>query len=85
MVFLIRAGCGEAARRGGFVLASPPADPAAFDAGLARRGEGVDALIHLGGAPDALLDRYSRAVIEVRTTEVDDVLSALREALVSSG
>lgn len=67
----------------GFVLADPPADPAAFDAELARRGAEMDALVHLGGAPDDLLDHYGRAVVEVRTAEVDDILSALREALVS--
>ena len=67
----------------GSVFAAPPADPVAFDADLARRGEEVDALLHLGGAPDALLDHYGRAVIEVRTLDVDDILAALREALVA--
>lgn len=67
----------------GFVLADPPADPAAFDAELARQGAEVDALIHLGGAPDALLDHYGRAVIEARTTAVDDILGLLRESLIA--
>jgi len=66
---------------GGFVLATPPADLDALDAELTRQGASLDALIHLGGAPDALLDRYPRAVVEVRTTEVDDILSALREVI----
>ncbi len=67
----------------GFVLADPPHDPVSFDADLARRGEEVDALLHLGGAPDALLDHYGRAVIEVRTLDVDDLLAALRESLIA--
>lgn len=67
------------------VLADPPADPATLDAELARRGEEVDALLHLGGGPDALLDHYGRAVVELRSTDVDDVLAALREVLVSAG
>ena len=68
----------------GFVLADPPADPASFDAELARRGAEVDALIHLGGAPDELLDHYGRAVIESRSTGVDDILAALREAFATA-
>ena len=68
----------------GFVLADPPADAVAFDADLARGGAEVDALIHLGGAPDALLDHYGPAVIECRSTEVDDVLDRLREAFASA-
>jgi hypothetical protein len=64
----------------GFVLADPPADPGAFDSELARRGMEVDALIHLGGAPEALLDHYGRAVIEA-TPEVEIILDRLREAL----
>jgi hypothetical protein len=67
----------------GFVLADPPADPASFDAELARRGAEVDALIHLGGAADALLDHYGRAVIEAPTAELDGILERLREALVA--
>jgi len=67
----------------GFVLADPPADPAEFDATLARIGAEVDALVHLGGASEALLDHYGRAVVEVRSTEVEDILAALREALVA--
>jgi hypothetical protein len=67
----------------GFVLADPPADPASFDAELARRGAEVDALIHLGGAPDALLDHYGRAVIEAPTADADGILERLREALVA--
>lgn len=63
----------------GFVLADPPADPAAFDADLARRGMEVDALVHLGGAPDPLLDHYGRAVIEA-APDVDVILDRLREA-----
>ena len=66
------------------VDADPPADPTAFDAELARRGEEVDALIHLGGAADALLDHYGRAVIEAPSTEVDDILAALREAFATA-
>lgn len=69
----------------GFVLADPPADLAAFDAQLARHGAELDALIHLGGAPDALLDHYGRAVIEPRSTGVDDILAALREAFAAAG
>lgn len=68
----------------GFVLAEPPADPRAFDAELARRGMEVDALVHFGGAPDPLLDHYGRAVIECRSAEVDDILSALREAFAAA-
>jgi hypothetical protein len=67
----------------GFVLADPPADPGAFDAELARRGMEVDALIHLGGAPDALLDHYGRAVIEA-SPDVDVILDRLREALAAT-
>jgi hypothetical protein len=67
----------------GFVLADPPADPRAFDAELARRGMEVDALIHLGGAPDELLDHYGRAVIEA-TPDVDVILDRLREALATT-
>ena len=67
----------------GFVLAAPPADPVGFDAQLARRGEEVDALVHLGGAPDALLDHYGRAVIEA-APDVDLILDALREALATA-
>jgi hypothetical protein len=67
----------------GFVLADPPLDPVSFDAGLARRGAEVDALVHLGGAPEALLDHYGRAVVEVRSSDVEHVLVALREALVA--
>ena len=67
----------------GFVLASPPADPVSFDADLARHGAEVDALVHLGGAQESLLDHYGRAVVEVRSADVDDVLAALREALVA--
>ena len=67
----------------GFVLAEAPADPRAFDAELARRGMEVDALIHLGGAPDPLLDHYGRAVIEA-TPDVDVILDRLREALATT-
>lgn len=67
----------------GFVLAAPPADLDELDADLARQGASLDALLHLGGAPESLLDRYPRAIVEVRTTEVDDLLAALREALVA--
>ena len=74
-----------AARLGdAIVLADPPADPGAFDADLARRGEEVDALIHLGDAPESLLDHYGRAVVEARSTEVDDILAALREAFATA-
>lgn len=69
--------------RDGFVLADPPADLAAFDAQLARHGAELDALIHLGGAPDALLDRYGRAVIEV-TPDVEVILERLREAFAAA-
>jgi hypothetical protein len=62
------------------VLADPPADPRAFDAELARRAEEVDALIHLGGAADELLDHYGRAVVEAPGAEVDGILTRLREA-----
>jgi hypothetical protein len=65
----------------GFVLAEPPADPHGFDAELARRGMEVDALVHLGGAPESLLDHYRRAIIESRSADVEDILSALREVL----
>jgi hypothetical protein len=68
----------------GFVLADPPADPRAFDAELARRGMEVDALVHLGGAPESLLDHYRRSIIESRSTDVDDILSALREAFAAA-
>ncbi|WP_395640147.1 hypothetical protein [Pseudolysinimonas sp.] len=68
----------------GFVLADPPADPVAFDASLARVGAEVDALLHLGGAPDALLEHYGRAVVECASTEVDGILAALREALTTA-
>ncbi len=68
----------------GFVLADPPADPRAFDAELARRGMEVDALVHLGGAPESLLDHYRRAIIECRSADVDDILSALREAFAAA-
>lgn len=67
----------------GFVLADPPVDPATFDADLARHGAEVDALLHLGGGSESLLDHYGRAVVEVRSSDVDDVLEALREALVA--
>lgn len=67
----------------GFVLAAPPADLDALDAELARQGASLDALLHLGGAPEELLDRYPRAVVEARTTDLDDLLAALREALVA--
>jgi len=70
-------------RGDGFVLPDPPADRAAFDDDLARHGADLDALIHLGGGPDDLLDHYRQAVVEVRTDDVDDVLAALREALVA--
>ena len=69
----------------GFVLANPPADLDALDAELARQGASLDALVHLGGAPEALLDRYPRAVVEARSAEVDDILSAQREALTAVG
>lgn len=67
----------------GFVLADPPADPAAFDAELSRRAAEVDALVNLGGAPDALLDHYGRAVVEAPHAGPDGVLERLREALVA--
>lgn len=72
----------------GFVLADPPADPAAFDADLARRGADLDALVHLGGAPDELLEHYGRAVVEVDGRgDVHDVservLAGIREALIA--
>jgi hypothetical protein len=67
----------------GFVLADPPADLRAFDTELAQRGMEVDALIHLGSAPDALLDHYGRAVIEA-TPDVDVILDRLREALATT-
>jgi hypothetical protein len=62
------------------VLAEPPADPRAFDAELARRGEEVDALVHLGGAADSLLDHYGRAVVEASGADLDGILARLREA-----
>ena len=65
----------------GFVLAAPPANLDVLDAALAAQGAELDALIHLGGAPEWLLDRYPRAVVEVPTTDVDDILDRLREAL----
>ena len=68
----------------GFVLADPPADPRAFDAQLARVAAEVDALIHLGGAEESLLDHYGRAVIEA-TPDVDVILDRLREALATAG
>ena len=68
----------------GFVLAAPPADLDRLDAALAAQGAELDALLHLGGAPEWLLDRYPRAVVEVPTTAVDDILDRLREALVAS-
>lgn len=74
---------GERLGLAGDVRATPPADLDALDAELARQGESLDALIHLGGAPESLLDRYGRAVVEVRSTQVDDILAALREALVA--
>lgn len=80
---LLRERLGLTGRDDGFVLAAPPADLDAFDAQLARQGAALDALLHLGGEPDALLDRYPRAVIEVRSADVDDLLAALREALVA--
>lgn len=67
---------------GGFVLPWPPADLDRLDAALEAQGASLDALLHLGGAPEWLLDRYPRAVVEVRSTDPDDVLDALREALV---
>lgn len=66
----------------GFVLAEPPADLTAFDADLARRAAELDALVNLGGAEGALLDRYGRAVVEAPGATVDGVLERLREALV---
>jgi hypothetical protein len=67
----------------GFVLADPPADPTAFDAELARRGAEVDALVNLGGAPEALLDHYGRAVVEAPVAHVEVILERLRETLVA--
>ena len=72
----------------GFVLADPPSDPIAFDADLARRGADLDALVHLGGAPEELLDHYGHAVIEVDAHSGSDglsdrVLAGIREALVA--
>ena len=70
----------------GFVLADPPADPIAFDAELARHGADLDALVHLGGAPDDLLEHYGHAVVEVdeATEELPErVLAGIREALVA--
>lgn len=65
----------------GFVLAVPPADLDVLDAALAAQGAELDALLHLGGAPEWLLDRYPRAVVEAPSTDVDDILDRLREAL----
>jgi hypothetical protein len=62
------------------VSPEPPTDPRAFDAELARIGEEVDALLHLGGAPDALLDHYGRAVVEATGADLDGILCRLREA-----
>ncbi len=67
----------------GFVLAAPPADLDVLDAALAAQGAELDALLHLGGAPEWLLDRYPRAVVEAPSTDVDDILDRLREALVA--
>ena len=78
-----RLGVGSDPRDDGFVLADPPLDPIAFDAALAARGADVDAFVHLGGAPDALLDRYGRAVVEAPGADVEQVLERLREALVA--
>lgn len=80
---LLRERLGLARSSDGFVLAAPPADLDALDAELTRQGASLDALLHLGGASDALLDRYPRAVVEVRSADVDDLLVALREALVA--
>lgn len=70
----------------GFVMADPPTDLLAFDAELTRRGADLDALVHLGGAPERLLDHYRDAVVEVDGS-VDDlperVLAGIREALVA--
>ena len=65
----------------GFALAAPPADLDVLDAALAAQGAELDALLHLGGAPEWLLDRYPRAVVEAPSTDVDDILDRLREAL----
>jgi hypothetical protein len=70
-------------RGDGFVLADPPANPASFDADLARRGAEVDALVNLGGAPEALLAHYGGAVIEAPGADLDGILERLREALVA--
>ena len=78
-----RLGVGGDPRADGFVLADPPADPVAFDAELARRGAELDALVHLGAAPEALLDHYRRALVEVPEADVERVLERLREALVA--
>lgn len=70
----------------GFVLADPPADLGAFDAELTRRGADLDALVHLGGAPEALLEHYRRVVVEVDGSAEDlpeRVLAGIREALVA--
>jgi len=70
----------------GFVLPDPPADPAAFDADLARRGADLDALVHLGGAPEELLEHYGHAVVEIDGSAEDlpeRVLAGIREALVA--
>jgi hypothetical protein len=72
-------------RGDGFVLADPPLDPAEFDAALARRGADIDALVHLGGASESLLDHYGPAVIEVdgRAEDLAEiVLAGIREALI---
>lgn len=78
-----RLGVSSDPRADGFVLADPPADPVAFDEALARRGADLDAVVHLGGAPDALLGHYRRAVVEARDADADAVLERLREALVA--
>lgn len=78
-----RLGVGADPADDGFVLADPPSDPGAFDATLASRGADLDALVHLGGAPDALLDHYGRAVVEAPGADVEGILERLREALVA--
>ena len=72
-------------RGDGFVLPDPPTDRAAFDADLARHGADLDAPIHLGGAPDDLLDHYGRAVIEAPAADVEVILERLRESLAATG
>lgn len=79
-----RLGLARSIDGGGFVLADPPADPETFDAELARRGAEVDALVHLGGAPDAVLEHYGRAVVEAHGTGVDGILERLREAFAAA-